>query len=49
MVENGDPIITLEDMKRIVSRSESENWVEVPSGLTQEQLMEWLCSDHEKE
>ena len=42
MVEYGDPIITLEDMERIVSRCESENWVEVPSGLTENQLIEWL-------
>ena len=47
MVEYGDPIITLKDMERVVSRCESENWVEVPSGLTENQLIEWLLANNE--
>ena len=47
MMGEGDPIFTLKDMERIVSRCESENWVEVPSGLTEDQLIEWLLANNE--
>ena len=49
MMQEGDSIFTLEYFARIIKLCDSDDYIAVPSGLTYEELVLWLSTDHEKE